>query len=135
MYLEKRLSDLWEKCGRVYVNQAVFNRCYPEIKEWIDVNEVLNHMRSHGVATIDQSDKITNKYLSPEEQKRLLLEHINRCGRHGFFWLYVCFFESKENNVGHKDVCDELEKKGMILLMIDHTYIDRETRNDAFYMY
>ena len=105
--------ELWEKCGKVYVNQAVFNRCFSTIENCISIDGLISHMMAHEliVMTTDMT-KITNPFLTPDERMHHLLEHIGKCGKNAYFLLYVCLFESQEENFGHRDACKELKTAG-----------------------
>lgn len=56
--------------------------------------------------------KITNPFLTPDERMRHLLEHTGKCGKYAYFLLYVSLFESQEQNLGHRDACNELKIAG-----------------------
>lgn len=56
--------------------------------------------------------KITNPHITPDQRMQQLLDHIGKCGRHAYFLLYVCLFESQGDNMGHGDVCKELQTTG-----------------------
>lgn len=109
----EKLKKLWEKCGKVYVTQAVFNRCFPDIQEWISTNGLIPHMMSHELITKSkQISDITNPFHSSDDQMRNLLSHVEKCGKHAYFILYVCLYESREEHLGHRDAVEELQKKG-----------------------
>ena len=68
---------------------------------------------AHDLVTKSKHMKtITNPFHSPDEQMQSLLSHISKCGKHAYFILYVCLFESKEDNLGHRDAVDELQRIG-----------------------
>ena len=109
----EKLKKLWEKCGKVYVTQPVFNRCFPDIQEWISTNGLIPHMMSHELITKSkQISDITNPFHSSDDQMRNLLSHVEKCGKHAYFILYVCLYESREEHLGHRDAVEELQKKG-----------------------
>ena len=104
---------LWEKCDKVYVNRDVFNKCLSVIKGWISIDALMGYLMAHElVSTMNDFAGINNNFLTPNQRMQQFLTHIDGCGRHGYFLLYVCLFESKEDQRGHHDVCDELKKKG-----------------------
>ena len=108
-----KLKKLWGKCGKVYVTRQVFNKCFQTIEDWINIGSLTAHMMTHDLITKPkQISNITNPYHSSDEQMRSLLSHIDTCGKHAYFVLYVCLYESQEENLGHRDAVEELQKAG-----------------------
>ena len=108
-----KLRKLWLKCGRVYVTQPVFNRCFSTIQEWISINGLMPFMMSHELITKSkQMSDITNPHHTSDAQMRSLLRHIDTCGKHAYFIFYVCLYESRDEYLGHSDAVEVLQKTG-----------------------
>ena len=45
-----------------------------------------------------------------------LLRHIDMCGKHSYFILYVCLYESRDDYLGHNDAVEVLQKTGNLIL-------------------
>ena len=107
----EKLKKLWEKCGKVYVTQPVFNRCFSTIQDWISISGLVPHMMQHELITKSkQISDIINPYHASDDQMRSLLRHLDTCGKHAYFILYVCLYESQEEHLGHRDAVEELQK-------------------------
>ena len=110
------IANTFVKCGNVYIDEKIFNRCAVDIK--IDVGKLGNHLLTHDlVANRKELDDILNPHHSACEQLNHLLRHVSSAGgKHGYFLLYVSLFESaeKDNHQGHKDAVEELKQTGTI---------------------
>ena len=89
----------------MYIDRAVFNACIVTIEDWLNIKGMVAHLMTYGLASrARQIERITDI--------TELMKHVDTCGRHGYFLLYVCLYKSQESNLGHQDACGELEKKG-----------------------
>lgn len=114
-YSLMKLTELWKKCGEVYVTKEVFNACIATIGKWISISELTDLMMRHRLVTSPaQVEEFTKTTLSQPERILNLLSHVNKNGgKHGYFLLYVCLYESQERvPLGHKDAVDELQREG-----------------------
>ena len=115
-----KVKKLWEKCGRVYVTQTVFNRCFSTIQECISINSLMPFMMSHELIKSKQMSDIANPYHTSDDQMRSLLRHVDMCGKHAYFILYVCLYESQDEHLGHNDAVEVLQKTGNWLVFISN---------------
>ena len=110
MNIDKEYAKLYERHGRVYIDERTFNKCF--VKFTIDIGKLGNHMLSHGLFTREQLGDVISL---PHDQVHNLLLHISKAGgQHGYFLLYISLCESaeKDNHQGHKDAVKELQKTG-----------------------
>ncbi len=70
------------------------------------------YMMSHDLINSKQMSDIANPYHTSHDRMRSLLRHIDTCGRHAYFILYVCLYESRDDHLGHSDAVEELQKTG-----------------------
>lgn len=85
-----------------------------DIKPYIDVDDLKDHLLKNKLGKQNQLDAITNSLISSSDQVDKLFSHVSKVGgKFGYFLLYVCLHESSENDhQAHIDVIQILQGKG-----------------------
>ena len=84
-----------------------------KIKSLIDIPVLTPYLMRHGIITnASEAEEVNSVYLSIQMKLNNLFTLTERNGgRDGYFILYKCFCESREEvPLGHGDIVDELEK-------------------------
>lgn len=95
------------------VTKKVYDSCIAEVEDWVDVPGMQAQLMKYGI--IQTQDDIYGVTHGPPGERRNFL--YNKCCRlkNGFSLLYHCLRESQESLMGHKDVANALEERGVCL--------------------
>ena len=103
----------WEEHG-IWVNQECFYGVWDRIWGWLHLDSIKDQMMKHGM--VCDSDDI---FLISDPQKRprvradnLLSEIVPKCGKFGYYLLYMCIRDAMGNRVGNADAVKELTTYG-----------------------
>ena len=99
-----------------YIDRDTFFNCMPTISTWINIPVLTPYLMRHGILTnASEMEEVNSPYFSNQMKLNNLHKYTeSNGGRDGYFVLYKCFLESREEvPLGHGDVVDELERYGM----------------------
>ena len=102
-----------------YIDKDAFLNCMPKIKSFINIPVLTSYLMRHGIIiNASEVEEVGSVYLSIQTKLNNLFTLTERNGgRDGYFILYKCFCESREEvPLGHGDIVNELEKYGMFML-------------------
>ena len=95
----------------VHITERIFNHCYPEIRDWLNIPAMQGHLMKYGLLVTAQDMHNVGRDIPPRDKVEYL------CGKahgmkDGFHLLYLSIRESQDQHMGHRDAADELEECG-----------------------
>ena len=120
IFIDSKLARLYKKCGKVYITEAVFNKCMVEVRPLIDVNGLHDYLLKYDLCNDVKKLEGMKKNDRENDPVNNLLCHVSTTGgKHGHFLLYVCLYEStKKGHKSHFDAIEHLQKRGIIIMHV-----------------
>lgn len=96
------------------IDQNIFFKSFPIIKPWLDLDILSDYLMKYGmIKNTEDMELITSPYFKLQDKMTSLLKMVERTGRKGYIFFYMCLQESSAKSRGHEDAVAVLDRYGM----------------------